>query len=118
MRFVKISSIVFGLLMLIQWLFFLASRNVPELQSAPVEISFHLAIEFITAILLIFTGFSLQAPNRRDYVVSAFAQGMLAYTVVNSAGHFAQNGQYAFMAMFAILLIIAVRNLFVLYRML
>ncbi len=58
MKFVKISSASIGALMLMQWLFFLATGNVPELETAPVSISFHLAIEFMTALALIVTGLS------------------------------------------------------------
>jgi hypothetical protein len=42
MKFVRVSSIVIGLLMIGQWMFFLFTGNVPELQSAPVSIPFTL----------------------------------------------------------------------------
>ena len=116
MKFVKVSSISIGALMLIQWLFFLATGNVPELDTAPVSISFHLAIEFMTAFALIVTGILLQASKREIWILSAFAQGMLGYTVVNSPGYFAQNDEYALVIMFAFLLVISITNLSILYR--
>lgn len=116
MRFVKISSVFIGALMLFQWLFFLATGNVPELETTPVIISFHLAIEFITAIALIVTGISLRASKQEWWVLSAFAQGMLSYTVVNSPGYFVQSGEYALVFMFAFLLIISIINVSILYR--
>ena len=116
MKFVKISSISIGALMLMQWLFFLATGNVPELETAPVSISFHLAIEFMTALALILTGILLRASKREIWILAAFAQGMLAYTVVNSPGYFAQNGEYALVVMFAALLAISIFNLSILYR--
>jgi len=116
MKFVKISSISIGALMLMQWLFFLATGNVPELETAPVSISFHLAIEFMTALALILTGILLHESKRDKWILSAFAQGMLAYTVVNSPGYFAQNGEYVLVVMFAILLAISIINLSILYR--
>lgn len=102
--------------MLIQWLFFLATGNVPELETAPVSISFHLAIEFLTALALILTGILLRDSKREMWVLAAFAQGMLAYTVVNSPGYFAQSGDYAFVFMFALLLAVSITNLSILYR--
>lgn len=116
MKFVKISSVIIGILMLFQWLFFLATGNVPELETAPVSISFHLAIEFITAAALIVTGISLRASSQKWLILSAFAQGMLTYTVVNSPGYFAQSGDYAFVFMFAFLLILSIINVSILYK--
>jgi hypothetical protein len=116
MKFVKISSVSIGALMLFQWLFFLATGNVPELETAPVSIAFHLAIELITAIALIGTGFSLRAQKLERWVLAAFAQGMLGYTVVNSPGYFAQSGDYALVFMFACLLAVSLINLSILYR--
>ena len=116
MKFVKISSVSIGALMLMQWLFFLATGNVPELETAPVSISFHLAIEFMTAIALIVTGLSLRETKRESWILAAFAQGMLGYTVVNSPGYFAQSGEYAFVFMFACLLVVILINLSFLYR--
>ena len=116
MKFVKISSVFIGTLMLFQWMFFLVTGNVPELETTPVSISFHLTIEFITAIALIVTGISLRASKQQWWVLSAFAQGMLSYTVVNSPGYFAQTGEYALVLMFAFLLIIAIINVSILSR--
>ena len=90
--------------------------SVPELQTAPVIISFHLAIEFMTAIALVVTGFLLQVSKRERYVLSAFAQGMLGYTVVNSPDYFAQSGEYALVVMFAVLLVVSLLNLSILCR--
>ncbi len=116
MKFVKISSVLIGALMFFQWLFFLTTGNVPELETTPVSISFHLAIEFITAIALIVTGIILRTSKQEWWVLSAFAQGMLCYTVVNSPGYFAQSGEYALVFMFFFLLIISIINISILYR--
>lgn len=116
MKFVKISSISIGTLMLLQWSFFLATGNVPELETAPVSISFHLAIEFLTALALILTGIYLQPEKQERWILAAFAQGMLGYTVVISPGYFAQSGEYALVFMFAVLLAAALFNLSYLYR--
>ena len=56
MKFAGIFGITAGILILIQWLFFLLTAQVPELESAPLEIVFHLAAEFMTAMIMIAGG--------------------------------------------------------------
>src|SRR5258705_11219586 len=42
------SGTVVGCIMIVQWGYFLFTGAVPELQTAPQEMTFHLAAEFIT----------------------------------------------------------------------
>lgn len=109
MKFVKISGIVIGLLMINQWLFFLLTGNVPEIQTAPIEITFHIIIELITAAVLIVSAMLFTAEPKKS-AVCIFGQGMLGYTSVNSAGYFAQSGQWPFLIMFGVLLVISIIN--------
>lgn len=109
MKFVKISSIVMGLLIINQWLFFLITGNIPELKTAPIEITVHITIELITAAVLIASAMLFTADKKKS-VICIFGQGMLGYSVVNSAGYFAQSGQWPFLIMFGVLLIISVIN--------
>lgn len=72
MKFVKISSIIIGLLIINQWLFFLLTGNVPEIQTAPIEITFHIIIELVTAAVLIASAMLFTAdPKNRPFVSSA-----------------------------------------------
>jgi NADH:ubiquinone oxidoreductase subunit 2 (subunit N) len=106
MRFVAWYSIAVGVLMLGQWSFFLAAGQVPELQTEPFRIGFHLLGEGITAISLIVSGVALlrRASWARD---TAFASlGMLTYTVLVSPGYFAQLGQWPLVGMFGVLLVL------------
>jgi len=63
MKFAGWYGIVVGFLMLAMWSFFLATGQVPELQTEPYRIAFHLAGEFITALVLIDGGFGLPKPG-------------------------------------------------------
>lgn len=110
MKTVKISSMVIGLSIVFQWGFFILSGNVPELQSAPVSIAFHIIIELATAAALISAGIMLSDKSVKSKHWAVFAQGMLCYTVVNSAGYFAQAGDWGFVLMFAVLLYFALSN--------
>lgn len=109
MKFVKISSAVIGSLMVIQWIFFIATGNVPEFETTPVSISFHIAIEILTALLLIYAALFCKKRLIRETLL-LYGQGMLGYTVVNSAGYFAQSGQWLFLGMFTVLLGISIYN--------
>lgn len=115
MKFVKISSAVIGFLMIVQWIFFISTGNVPEFEITPVSISFHITIEILTALLLIY-GSLISKKRIPRQTLLLYGQGMLGYTVVNSSGYFAQSGNWVFLAMFAVLLGISIYNSVVLFR--
>lgn len=115
MQFVKNSSAVIGILMIMLWVFFIVTGNVPEFETTPVSIGFHISIEIITAILLIFASLICKKRVIRETLL-LYGQGMLGYTVINSVGYFAQSGQWVFLAMLAILLVISIFNAVQLFR--
>jgi len=101
-----IVGIVVGVGMIAQWGVSLATKQVPELESEPFRIGFHLAGEFATAIALIVAGLGLlaRAPwGRGVYLVSA---GMLLYTVIVSPGYFAQKRAWPMVGVFAVILVL------------
>lgn len=111
MVFASLFALVVGAGIIAQWLFFLATDQVPELETEPLRIRFHLAAEFATAVALMVGGTALltgQAWSRWFYPLS---MGMLLYTVIVSPGYFAEKGQWAFVAMFAALLVLTLISL-------
>ena len=106
MKFSAWYSMVVGILMIIQWGFFLASGQVPELQSEPIRIAFHLAAEFITAITLILAGYLLIKRIAWSKHVALIGAGMLMYTTIVSPGYFAQLGQWPIVIMFLVLIVL------------
>ncbi len=109
-------AVIVGVLMLAQWGFFIAAGQVPELQSEPVRIAFHLVAEGVTAGLLIVAGVGLLRKRAwaRDLALVAF--GSLIYTTIVSPGYFAQLGQWPLVVMFAALLALAVASIVVLMK--
>ena len=100
--------LIVGVLMAAQWLFFLATGSVEELKSAPRAIAFHLAAESVTAVLLVIAGVSLvRGAHGVGVSLGLIAFGALLYTVINSAGYFAERGEWAMVAMFGVLLVVA-----------
>lgn len=112
MKFSAIFALSVGVLMLAQWVFFLLTGNVPELQSAPWSIAFHLAAEILTAIMLIISGMMLYKRHPLGKQVFFLSVGMVVYAMVNSAGHFAQSNDRVFVVMFGVLLVLAGISIF------
>ena len=111
MVFASVFALVVGVSMIGQWLLFLLTGQVPELETEPLRIRFHLAAEFVTAIALLVSACGLlthQVWGRWFYLL---AVGMLVYTLIVSPGYFAQKGQWAFVGMFAVILMLALVSL-------
>lgn len=106
LRFPAFAALFVGILMIGQWLFFLGTGQVPELQAAPVVIAFHLVAELLTALVLLAAGAGLLLRWRWALPTALVGFGMLLYTVINSAGFFAQQEVWALVLMFALLLVL------------
>jgi len=110
-KFAAWSSLAIGVLMLAQWAFFLGAGQVPELTTEPIALGFHLAAEAATAVALISAGILLLRHRRPGVTLGLVANGMLIYTVIVSPGYFAQLGQWPLVAMFAVLLAVAITSI-------
>lgn len=111
MKFAAVYSMVVGAMMLAQWGFFIAAGEVVELQTEPIRIAFHLAAEGTTAVMLLVSGIGLQRQKRWSREISLVALGMLMYTSIVSPGYFAQQGTWALVAMFAVVLLLAAASI-------
>ena len=98
------------------WAMLLRTKQVPELETEPVEIKFHITAEMIMGILSLTSGIFLLmgltwAPN-----FFILAQGLVIYAVINAAGYYGQRKQWPFVIMFGIILIasasLALLNIF------
>lgn len=110
MKFTAWYCLVVGLLMLISWPFFLTGQ-VPQLQTEPYALFAHLLAESVTAVSLIVAAAGLLQKRVWAVRVALVAVGMLLYTVINSPGYFAQQGEWPLVAMFVVLLILALISL-------
>ncbi|MEE4194114.1 MAG: hypothetical protein V2J07_02840 [Anaerolineae bacterium] len=114
-KFPIIFGVVCGIGMFAQWTLFIVTGQVPELQTEPYRIAFHLAAEGFTALGLIISSIILLKQPHTGKILYAIACGMLLYSVIVSPGYFAQLGQWEFVAMFAVLFILAILSLFELF---
>jgi hypothetical protein len=108
MKFPAWYGIGVGALILLQWIFFLATGSVPEIQTAPWEIGLHISAEMVLALALLVGGVATLRSTHWGEKVLLVALGMAVYSEINSPGYFAQLGQWTLVIMFALLLFGAV----------
>ncbi len=104
--FASIYAIVVGLAMLGLWLMLYLKKQIPELQTEPYRIGFHLAGEALTALLLVIGGVSLLLGIPWGVWIYLIALGMLFYTAIVSPGYYAQKGEWTMVIMFAVILLL------------
>ena len=107
-RAAAIYSIIVGISMLTMWLMFYAVGGIPELETESVRILMHIAAELATAAALLVGGWGLLTLKPWGRQVYLLATGALLYTMIQSPGYFLQNGELGFVAMFAVLFVLAV----------
>ncbi|UCH58483.1 MAG: hypothetical protein JSV61_09700 [Anaerolineales bacterium] len=113
MLFPALFGIVVGLLMIGEWSAFYFSRQIPELETEPIRIGFHLAGEFATALGLLAGGIGLLAGAGWGSQILSVAIGMLLYTALVSPGYFAQKGQWKWLGVFGVLILFGLASLLV-----
>jgi hypothetical protein len=111
-----IFAILVGVGMVAQWATSFATRQIPELQTEPFRIWFHIAGEMVTAVSLITAGVGLLISQPWGPALYLVATGMLIYTVIVSPGYFAQKGQWIWVLIFAVLLVLATASALIVAR--
>ncbi len=98
----SIYSIIAGISMIVMWVVFIVTNQVPEINTAPIKISYHLIAEFLTAILLLIGGFGLLTKRKWGFHLYLISMGMLLYAVIASAGYYANLGDMIMAGMFSL----------------
>jgi hypothetical protein len=104
MKFPAWYGIIVGCLMIAQWAASILSGSVPEFQTEPWRIGFHLVSEFSTALMLILGGIAVLRSASWGRTVLLIGLGMVIYSEIVSPGYFAQLGQWPMVGMFLVLL--------------
>ena len=113
MIFPSLFAILVGIGMIGMWSVSYFTNQIPELETEPVRIKFHLAAEFATAIVLITAGIGLFTRQDWCLLIYLVSMGMLLYTVIVSPGYFAQKGQWAYVVMFGVILVLALMSIII-----
>jgi hypothetical protein len=103
-----IYSIIIGIAMIGMWLALIVTNQVPEINTEPIRITYHLIGEFLTAILLLIGGFGLFTNRGWGFHVFLIAMGMLLYTVIVSAGYYGQKNDIIMVGIFTIFQVLTV----------
>ena len=114
MKFAAIYAIVVGAGMIAQWILSFLGNGIPELKTEPIRIWFHIAGEMITAVCLVSSGLGLLTGAAWGLHLYLVAMGMLFYTAIVSPGYFAQQGEWGWLGMFSIILILGGASLWLL----
>jgi hypothetical protein len=109
-------GILVGMLMIVQWTFSIVSSGVPEFETAPWAIGFHLAAEISTALALLTGGITSLRSKSWGKPVLLLGLGMVIYSEIVSPGYYAELGNWLFVVMFAILLFGAVWSVMLLLK--
>ena len=108
MMFAAIFGIIVGAGMIGQWAMSYINHQIPELQTEPIRVGFHITAEMATALLLIVSGVLLLIGIPAGQFLFLIALGMMFYTCIVSPGYFAQQGQWGWLVMFMALIIVGV----------
>ena len=103
-----IYAIVIGIGILGLWLMLYLTKQIPELNSEPVAITFHITAETTMGVLALLSGIFLLIGLSWAPYFFVLSMGLVIYAVINSAGYYGQRNQWAFVIMFGIILIATV----------
>lgn len=120
MIFAGAYAIAVGIMMIVQWTLLGVHGRIPDSESGVsgrgrLELLFHWVAESLTSVVLVGAGIALlfrQTWAPRFYL---FAVGMLLYTVINSAGYFAQRREWSMVGVFGALFLFAVAALVIVF---
>jgi hypothetical protein len=103
-----IFSLGIGSFLIMMWSFFIIKGLVPEFNTRPTEISFHVVVEYCTAIMLIISGIRVLITNGQGEGMLLMSIGMLFYTLLNSSGYYAEHARTGFIIFFISMLAAAI----------
>lgn len=112
MIYPAIFALLTGLGMIRQWTISYQREQIPELESEPIRVWFHITAEMVTALTLIVSAVGLMLDPGWGRHVYLVALGMLFYTTIVSPGYFAQQGKYGWFGIFAAVMALGLLSLF------
>ena len=102
--FSGICAIVIGIGIIGLWLMLYLTKQIPELNSEPIAIAFHMTAETTMGILSLLSGIFLLIDLSWAPYFFVLSMGLVIYAVINSAGYYGQRKQWSFVIMFGIIL--------------
>lgn len=115
MLFPAIFGLIIGIGMIGQWIMSFITKQIPELQTEPIRIWFHIVGEILTAVAMILSGIGLVAGWSWAPMLYLVASGMLIYTTIVSPGYFGQQGKWTLVVIFGVLTLISIYSVTVVW---
>ncbi len=106
-KFTAIYSIILGVGIIGLWAMLISTGNVPEFETEPAAIAFHLTAEFSMGVLSLLSGIMLIAKKKYSSLLYLVSSGLVIYAVINSAGYYANLNQWGMVVMFMVVLVIS-----------
>ena len=107
-RTAAIYAIIVGIAMIGVWSRDLLTGQVSELSTEPIAIILTIVAEYLTAIVLIISGFGLIKKRSWGFKAFLLSIGFLLYSVMSAAGYFGQKGESVMLGMMVVIFILAV----------
>ena len=100
-----IYSIILGIGIIGLWIMLLVSKQVPELETEPIAITFHIIAEGTMGLISVVSGILMLVNLLWAIYPFCVAMGLVIYAVINSAGYYAQKKEWPFVIMFGVILL-------------
>ncbi|WP_105616291.1 hypothetical protein [Vallitalea okinawensis] len=107
-KLVGVYSVLLGISIMGLWTMLLTTGNVPELDTEPICLYFHLTAEILMGILLVLSGIGLIKKSRWGKSLFVLSTGMVIYSVINAAGYYANNSEWTMVIMFMVILVLSI----------
>jgi hypothetical protein len=102
-----IYAIIIGIGIIGLWIMLLLTKQVPEIETEPTAIAFHITAETIMGLLSVLSGILLLVNLSWATYSFILAMGLVIYAVINSAGYYGEKKEWVFVVMFGIILCIS-----------
>lgn len=104
----SVFGIVVGIAIILIWIYRVASGSIPELYDSLLQTKLHVAIQILTGLALIVSGWALWVGRSWAYKAFILANGMLIIAVINAVSWYGDRGEMGFVLFFVAVAIAAV----------
>jgi hypothetical protein len=103
-----VFGIVVGVALILIWLYRIATGGVPELWDSMLQTKLHVAIQLLTGLFLILSGWALWTGKSWAFKAFILANGMLIIAVINAVSWYGDRGEMGYVLFFVAVAIAAV----------
>lgn len=102
-----IYAIFIGAAIIGLWIMLILKKQIPELETEPISIYFHITAEMLMGLVSVVSGIIVLVDLSWGSLMFLISSGFCLYSVVNSAGYYAQRKTWAFIGLFSVIFIMS-----------